>query len=89
MQYVTTPNSTMFVRVSAKAIKKDFVLNVAIQNYAKFTNTKALYISDLVNIATFTELEAYLLTHCKRYNYANYFIVNNPYSAIAKVATKK
>ena len=89
MQYITTPNSTMFVRVSAKAIKKEYVLNIATHNYFTFNKTKALYTSDLVNITTFTQLQAYLLTLCKRYNYANYCIVNNPYSAIAKAATKK
>jgi hypothetical protein len=87
MHYVTAPNSTMFVRVNAKAIKKEFVLRVAVHNY-EFANTaNALYISDVVNIKTFTQLQAYLLTLCKRYNYANYAIINNPYSALAKIAT--
>jgi hypothetical protein len=86
MHYVTAPNSTMFVRVNAKAIKKDFVLRVAVHNY-EFANTaNALYISDVVNVTTVAQLQAYLLTLCKRYNYANYAIINNPYSALAKVA---
>jgi hypothetical protein len=86
MQYVTTPNSTMFVRVNAKAIKKEFVLRVAVHNYEFANTTNALYVSDLVNVTTHAQLQAYLSTLCKRYNYANYCIINNPYTALAKVA---
>ena len=86
MQYVTAPNSILFVRVNAKAIKKEFVLRVAAHNYEFANTTNALYVSDLVNVTTFPQLQAYLLTLCKRYNYANYAIVNNPFTALAKVA---
>jgi hypothetical protein len=86
MQYVTAPNSILFVRVNAKAIKKEFVLRVAAHNYEIATSTNALYVSDLVNVTTIAQLDAYLLTLCKRYNYANFYIINNPYKALAKVA---
>jgi hypothetical protein len=89
MQYVNKPTSSLFVRVNAKAIKKDFILRIAVHNFFEFNSTKALYISDVVNITTMQQLDAYLLTLCKRFNYVNYCIVNNPYSALAKVATKK
>ena len=86
MQYITVPNSILFVRVNAKAIKKEFVLRVAAHNYEFANTTNALYISDLVNVTTIAQLDAYLLTLCKRYNYANFYIINNPYTALAKVA---
>lgn len=86
MQYVTAPNSILFVRVNAKAIKKEFVLRVAAHNYEIATSANALYVSDLVNVTTIAQLDAYLLTLCKRYNYANFYIINNPYKALAKVA---
>ena len=86
MQYITAPNSILFVRVNAKAIKKEFVLRVAAHNYEFANTTNALYISDLVNVTTIAQLDAYLLTLCKRYNYANFYIINNPYTALAKVA---
>lgn len=88
MQYITTPNSTMFVRVNAKAIKKEFVLRIAVHNHNNFNSNKALYVSDVVNVTTFAQLQQYLLTLCKRYNYANCYIVNNPYTALAKVTTQ-
>lgn len=87
MQYVTNANSTLFVRVNAKQIKKEYVLRIAVQNYPTFNSTKALYVSDVVNVTTLEQLHTYLLTLCKRYNYANFSIVTNFDKALAKVAT--
>ena len=86
MQYVTTANSTLFVRVNAKAIKNEYVLRIAVHNYPTFNSTKALYVSDVNNVTTLEQLHAYLLTLCKRYNYANFSIVTNIDKALAKVA---
>ena len=86
MQYVAAANSTLFVRVNAKQIKNEYVLRIAVQNYPTFHSTKALYVSDVVNITTIEQLHAYLLTLCKRYNYANFSIVTNVVKELNKYA---
>ena len=75
MHYVTSPNSTMFVRVSKKVIKKDYVVQISMHNFEEFNSNQALYMSTVCKTTTFAELQQYLLTLCKRYNYANYHII--------------
>jgi 5'(3')-deoxyribonucleotidase len=76
MQYKMPANSTMFVRVSKKAIKKDYVIQISMHNFENFKSNQALYLSTVCKKTTFAELQQYLLSLCKRYNYANYYIVN-------------
>ena len=76
MQYNMPANSAMFVRVSKKAIKKDYVIQISMHNFEDFKSNQALYLSTVCKKTTFAELQQYLLTLCKRYNYANYYIVN-------------
>ena len=76
MQYNMPANSAMFVRVSKKVIKKDYVIQISMHNFEDFKSNQALYLSTVCKKTTFAELQQYLLTLCKRYNYANYYIVN-------------
>ena len=76
MQYKMPANSAMFVRVSKKVIKKDYVIQISMHNFEDFKSNQALYLSTVCKKTTFAELQQYLLTLCKRYNYANYYIVN-------------
>jgi hypothetical protein len=82
MQYNMPANSTMFVRVSKKAIKKDYVIQISMHNFENFKSNQALYLSTVCKKTTIAELQQYLLSLCKRYNYANYYVVK-PQQAVA------
>ena len=75
MRYAMPANSTMFVRVKQKAIKKDYVIRIiaSVQQSCKITN--AFYISDLAPTTESEQIMQYIADLAKRYNFANFRIV--------------
>jgi len=75
MQYAMQPNSTMFVRVKKRAIKKDFVIRVSAANHNNFHHSKAFYVSELPKNTEPDAVIQYVANLAKRYNFANYQFV--------------
>lgn len=87
MQFNSKPNSVLFVRVSKKAIQRDTVIRVAAQCFPEFTNTKAMYVSDVSDQTTLAQLQFYCEELCRRFNFAEFRFVKDPTKFVAKEAT--
>lgn len=71
MQYAMPANSTMFVRIAKKTIKKDFVIRISVGHHNNFHHTKAFYVSELPVETEPAQLQQYVVNLAKRYNFAN------------------
>ncbi len=75
MQYAMSANSTLFVRVAKKEIKKDFVIRISAAAYNNFHPSKAFYVSDLPVEIEPQQLLQYINNLVTRYNFANFQFV--------------